>query len=135
MKTAEDFRRELGKADEEQKRVYQTVLEAQSAAIAAAKAEVLGKDVDKAARDVIAAAGYGDFFTHSTGHSIGLEVHEGPNFSSRCEEAIPAGAVLSVEPGIYLEGKYGVRIEDMILITETGCENLTPVAKELLELS
>ncbi len=124
----------LGRADARQKEVYQTVLRAQEAALQTAKGGLAGKEVDRTARDVIEAAGYGDSFTHATGHSLGLEIHESPNFSPREENPVPAGAVVSVEPGIYLEGTYGVRIEDMIVLTEDGCENLTPVAKELLEL-
>lgn len=124
----------LGKADERQKEIYHTVLRAQEAALKIAKGGIPGKEVDKAARDVIAAAGYGEYFTHSTGHSLGMEVHESPNFSPREESPVPVGAVVSVEPGIYLEGEYGVRIEDTIVLTPEGCENLTPVKKELLEL-
>ena len=124
----------LGRADEEQKRVYQTVLEAQKAAIAAVKANVTGDQVDRAARQVIENAGYADAFTHSTGHGIGLEVHESPAFSPNWKKPIPAGAVLSVEPGIYLEGRFGVRIENMVLVTPQGCRDLTPVPRDLLEL-
>ena len=120
----------IGKASDEMKQVYNTVLRAQEAALKA----VLGKDVDDAARSVIHEAGYGACFGHSTGHGIGLEVHEAPSFSPRSEGAIPAGAVLSVEPGIYLEGKFGVRIEDLVVVREGGSLNLNRSTKELLEL-
>lgn len=124
----------LGKANEEMKRVYQTVLDAQEAALKAVRAGVLGQEVDAAARNVIAAAGYGDAFGHSTGHGVGLEVHEGPAFSPAFDSAIPAGAVISVEPGIYLTGRFGVRIEDLAVVCEDGYENLNHSTKQLLEL-
>jgi len=125
----------LGKADDEMKEVYDTVLRAQLAAIEKVSAGVVGKEVDAAARDVITAAGYGECFGHSTGHGIGLCVHEAPSFSPLEERAIPAGACLSVEPGIYLPGKFGVRIEDLVVVRERECENLNRSTKELLELS
>ncbi len=124
----------LGRASDEMRKVYQTVLDAQLAAIRTVRAGVTGKAVDAAARDLIAAAGYGKAFGHSTGHGIGLMVHEAPSFSPKAEGVIPAGAVLSVEPGIYLEGSFGVRIEDLVVVTETGCENLNRTSKELLEI-
>ena len=124
----------LGKADEEMKKVYETVLLAQETALKKIKAGLTGKEIDAAARDVIAAAGYGDCFGHSLGHGIGLKVHEAPSFSPSFEEAIPAGAVMSVEPGIYLPGKFGVRIEDLVVVRETGFENLNTSSKLLLEL-
>ena len=124
----------VGKADEEMKRVYETVFSAQEAGLSAVKAGVLGKDVDLAAREVIEKAGFGQYFGHSTGHGIGLCVHEAPSFSPHSEEIIPQGAVLSVEPGIYLPGKFGVRIEDLVVVREGGCENLNRSPKELIEL-
>ena len=124
----------VGKATEEMKLVYDTVLLAQREGISAVKAGVLGKDVDFAARDVIEKAGFGQYFGHATGHGIGLVVHEAPSFSPRSEEVIPTGAVLSVEPGIYLPGKFGVRIEDLVVVTEDGCENLNESPKNLMEL-
>ncbi|MCI8399006.1 MAG: aminopeptidase P family protein [Oscillibacter sp.] len=124
----------VGYASSEMWHVYQTVLEAQAAGIAAARAGVTGKAVDAAARDVIAAAGFGAYFTHSFGHGVGVEIHEAPNASSRNEEPLPAGAVISAEPGIYIPGKLGVRIEDVIVLTEDGCRNLTKAPKELLIL-
>ena len=124
----------LGHATEEMRRVYGVVLRAQQAGIAAARAGVTGADIHKAAQDVIADAGYGDNFGHGFGHGIGLEVHEPGSASPSETEPLPVGAVLSAEPGIYLPGRFGVRIEDVIALTETGCENLTLLDKELLVL-
>ncbi len=124
----------FGKATDEMKRVYQTVFDAQAAGFAAIRAGVTGKEVDLAARKLIDDAGYQGCFGHSLGHSLGLEIHENPNYSPRSEAIIPCGAVLSVEPGIYLEGKFGVRIEDIAVVTENGYENLTKSEKSLIEL-
>lgn len=124
----------IGKATDKMRLVYNTVLAAQEAGIAAVRAGVVGKEVDKAARGVIDNAGFGTYFGHSTGHGIGLEVHEAPSFSPKEERIIPAGAVLSVEPGIYLPGEFGVRIEDLVVVRDGGCENLNHSTKELLEL-
>ncbi len=124
----------VGSATEEMERVYKTVLSAQEAGIAAARAGVPGKAVDAAARAVIAEAGYGAYFTHSFGHGVGVEIHEAPNAAASNEAPLPAGAVISAEPGIYIPGKLGVRIEDVILITPEGCRNLTKAPKELLIL-
>ncbi|MDR1693366.1 MAG: Xaa-Pro peptidase family protein [Oscillospiraceae bacterium] len=115
----------VGEATDEMRKVYRTVLAAQAAGIAVAKAGVAGREIDAAARAVITGAGYGDYFGHGFGHGVGLEVHEGPNASPSEERALPAGAVISAEPGIYLPGKFGVRIEDVVVLTETGCVNLT----------
>ncbi len=124
----------LGKASEEMRRIYNTVLEAQKAGIAAIKDGVYCKDVDAAARNIIAAAGYGDCFTHSTGHSLGLEIHESPACSPKSSDILRTGMFMTVEPGIYIENLGGVRIEDMVLITESGCEDFTASPKELIEL-
>lgn len=124
----------VGFATEEMQRIYHLVLKAQEAGIAAARAGVTGREVDGAAGPVISAAGYGSFFGHSFGHGVGVEIHEQPNASPMNDQALPAGAVISAEPGIYLPGKMGVRIEDVILLTETGCKNLTRAPKELLIL-
>jgi Xaa-Pro aminopeptidase len=124
----------IGHVTDEMRRVYDTVLAAQTAAIEAVKAGVIGRDIDKMARDIIAAAGYGDNFGHGLGHAYGIEIHESPRFSPRSGEEIPAGCLITVEPGIYLPGKFGVRIEDDILVTETGCLNLTHSPKTLIIL-
>ena len=124
----------VGYATEEMQTVYNTVLAAQKAGIAAARAGVTGREVDGAARAVIEAAGYGDYFGHSFGHGVGVEIHESPNASPMNEKPLPAGAVISAEPGIYLPGRMGVRIEDVIVLTEDGCRNLTRAPKELLVL-
>ena len=122
----------VGHATEEMRKVYDTVLQAQLAGLAASKAGVLGKDVDKAARDVIEAAGYGEYFGHGYGHSLGLEIHEAPYASPKGNVPMPAGCVCSAEPGIYLPGKFGVRIEDTAIFREDGVEILTKSPKELI---
>ena len=124
----------VGHVTEEMETVYNTVLKAQLAGIAAAKAGVTGAAVDGAARQVIADAGYGPYFGHSFGHSVGVEIHENPNATPSNSKPLPAGAVISAEPGIYLPGKLGVRIEDVIVITEQGCQDITLAPKELLIL-
>ena len=124
----------LGYATEEMKTVYNTVLKAQLAGIAASKAGATGREVDAAARDVIKEAGYGEYFGHSYGHSLGMEVHESPNCTPKNENPIPLGAVCSAEPGIYLPDKFGVRIEDVVIFEENGCRDITKSTKELLIL-
>ena len=124
----------VGYATDEMRRVYDTVLAAQRAGIAAARAGIPGRDVHAAGASVIEAAGYGPYFGHGFGHGVGLEIHEEPRASVKSKTLLPAAAVLTAEPGIYLPGKFGVRIEDMLLITEDGCRNLTAAPKELLIL-
>ena len=124
----------VGTVSPQQRRIYETVLSAQAAGIAAARAGVTGKEVDAAARAVIEAAGFGAYFTHSFGHGVGVEIHESPNASPASAGPLPAGAVISAEPGIYIPGKLGVRIEDVIRLREDGCENLTKAPKELIVL-
>ena len=124
----------VGYATDEMREVYGTVLQAQLAGIAAARAGVTGCQVDAAARDVIAAAGYGECFGHSFGHGLGIEVHERPYVGPSGKELLPAGAVISAEPGIYLPGKLGVRIEDVLILEAEGCRNITALPKELLIL-
>ena len=124
----------VGFATEEMKKVYATVLEAQLAGLAASKAGVPGKDIDGAARQLIADAGYGDYFGHGYGHSLGLEIHEAPNPNARNEEGMPVGSVASAEPGIYLPGKFGVRIEDTCIFKEDGIDILTASPKNLIIL-
>ncbi len=122
----------VGYATDEMKKVYDTVLQAQLAGIAASKAGVLGKDVDAAARKVIADAGYGEYFGHGYGHSLGMEVHESPSPSPRGERIMEENMIASAEPGIYLPGKFGVRIEDVVIFKEDGCENITHSPKNLI---
>lgn len=124
----------VGQPTEEMAQVYHTVLNAQLAGIAAAKAGVTGRAVDAAARKVIEDAGYGPYFSHSFGHSLGLEIHEAPNAAPSSEVLFPAGAVISAEPGIYIPGKFGVRIEDVLFLSEDGCEDITASPKELIVL-
>ena len=124
----------VGSVTDEMRQVYDTVLQAQLAGIAAARAGATGKAVDGAARDIIRQAGYGPCFGHSFGHSVGVEIHEGPNATPSNDKPLPAGAVISAEPGIYLPGKLGVRIEDVLYLTPEGCQNLTLAPKELVIL-
>ena len=122
----------VGYATEEMKLIYNTVLEAQLAGLAISKAGVPGKDIDAAARKVITDAGYGAYFGHGYGHSLGLEIHEGPNPNPGNPEPMPENAVASAEPGIYLPGKFGVRIEDVTVVKADGCENITHSPKNLI---
>lgn len=124
----------LGSVSDEQRKVYDTVLQAQLAGIAAAKAGVRGNEVDKVARDIIYAAGYEGRFGHGLGHSLGIEIHEDPRFSPKCTDEIKAGMMMTVEPGIYLPGQFGCRIEDTVIIAEGGCEPLPKSPKELMVL-
>lgn len=124
----------LGYVSEKMDKVYHTVLEAQLAGIAATKAGVAGREMDAAARNVINAAGFEGCFGHSYGHSLGLLIHEGPYANTRNDKPMPAGAVVSAEPGIYIPDEFGVRIEDVTVITETGCEILTKSPKNLIIL-
>ncbi len=122
----------VGYATEEMKTVYDTVLKAQLAGIAATRAGVLGRDIDNAARQVIVDVGYGDYFGHGYGHSLGMEVHEAPNCNPKGETAMQVNMITSAEPGIYLPGKFGVRIEDLVIFTADGCENITQSPKNLI---
>ena len=122
----------VGYATEEMQMVYNTVLEAQLAGLAVTKAGVPGKDIDGAARKVISDAGYGAYFGHGYGHSLGLEIHESPSPNARNDQPMPLHAVASAEPGIYLPGKFGVRIEDCVIYTEDGYENLATSPKNLI---
>ena len=122
----------LGYATEEMRKVYDTVLKAQLAGIAATKAGVTGKEIDAAARQVIADAGYGAYFGHGYGHCIGMECHEMPSCSPGGLREMEVNMVSSAEPGIYLPGKFGVRIEDLVIIKADGCENITRSPKNLM---
>ncbi|HET7052484.1 MAG TPA: aminopeptidase P family protein [Solirubrobacterales bacterium] len=111
--------------------VYETVLDAQAAALDAVAAGIGGEALDGVARERIAAAGYGDRFGHGLGHGVGLEVHEAPRVSPRSEDVLAAGEVVTIEPGVYLPGELGVRIEDLVVVTEEGCRNLSSLPKGL----
>jgi Xaa-Pro aminopeptidase len=119
-----------GELDPEARAVYEVVREAQQAALDAIRAGVKGEDVDSAARKVIDDAGHGEYFGHALGHGVGLEVHEGPRLSQRSEDVLAPGEVVTVEPGIYLPGKLGVRIEDLVVVTEGGLRNLSALPKD-----
>ena len=124
----------MGKADEKQKEMYGIVLRAQRAALELIRAGLPGSRVDREAREIIEKAGYGDCFGHGLGHSVGLYIHEEPRLSPSDDTILEPGMIETVEPGIYVPGFGGVRIEDMVAVTEDGCENLTRSPKELLEL-
>ena len=122
-----------GRISPKLERIYGVVLNAQQAAIEAVRPGAVMHDVDAAARNVIAEAGYGKRFGHSLGHGIGLEIHEGPRLAQNEYRPLKAGMVITIEPGIYLPGWGGVRIEDDLLVTRDGCEVLTTVPKELVD--
>ncbi len=124
----------VGAIDERQKTVYNTVLKAQEESIKAIKAGVVCRDIDKIARDIIYSNGFEGCFGHGLGHSVGIDIHENPCFNMRCETVLKEGTVMTVEPGIYLENNFGVRIEDMVYTTADGCENLTASQKQLIVL-
>ena len=114
--------------------VYNTVLEAQQSAIKQVKADMTGIQVDKIARNIIKKAGYEENFTHSLGHGIGLEIHENPHVSPKIKNSIPKDAVITIEPGIYLENSFGIRIEDMVLVEGKKAKNLTRLSKKIEDL-
>ena len=124
----------VGSVSDEQRTVYNTVLKAQLAAIQAMKAGEICCDMDKVARDIIYGAGYEGCFGHGLGHSVGIAIHEMPVCNPRCSEKLESGMIMTVEPGIYLENKFGVRIEDMVFIREDGCDVLTKSEKNLIVL-
>ena len=125
----------IGKADAEMRRLYETVLAAQKAVLEVISVSKANFEMDKIARDIIDNAGYKGTFGHSLGHGVGLEIHEDPNLSPRDNGlTLVPGNVVTVEPGIYIEGKYGCRIEDMVIITADGAEDITGSAKELIEI-
>ncbi|HET9696322.1 MAG TPA: M24 family metallopeptidase, partial [Terriglobales bacterium] len=124
----------VGKPSPEARRMYQAVLDAQLAGIDAVRAGATAGDVDYACRSTLKRAKLDRFFTHSTGHGVGLEIHESPRLARNVEQELEAGMVVTIEPGVYVEGKGGIRIEDMVAVTETGCDVLTPTTKELIVL-
>ncbi len=124
----------VGRAGREERRWYAAVLEAQLAAIATVKAGATAGDVDEAARRVLRRAKLDQYFTHSTGHGVGLEIHEPPRLGKSQTEELQAGMIVTIEPGVYIPGRGGIRIEDMVLVTASACEVLTPVVKEFAEI-
>ncbi len=124
----------LGTPEPEARKVYDIVLEAHLRALDAARPGMTGKALDAIARGVIEAAGYGNYFAHSLGHGVGLQIHEWPSVSFRTEDVLPEGAVITIEPGIYLAGRFGVRIEDMALLGPDSAESLTRSPKQLIQL-
>jgi len=124
----------LGPPKPNERDTYNAVLEAQEAAVKAVGAGVSCAEVDEAARGVLRREGLAEAFTHSTGHGVGLEIHEPPRVGVGQSTRLQAGMVVTIEPGVYLEGQYGIRIEDMVAVTATGCEVLTPASKALIEL-
>jgi Xaa-Pro aminopeptidase len=124
----------LGKASHEELAVYDAVLEAQEAGVAAVRPGVTTGDVDEAARSVLRRVGLDEYFSHSTGHGVGLEIHEGPRLAKEQQQVLEAGMVVTIEPGVYMPGKFGVRIEDMVLVTAKGGEILTPSVKAWTQL-
>jgi len=124
----------MGKAQSDERDVYDAVLEAQEAAVSAVAAGVTAGEVDEAARSVLRRAGLDSWFTHSTGHGVGLEIHEGPRLASKQTQRLEPGMVITIEPGVYMPGRFGLRIEDMVLVTAKGREILTPSVKAWIEL-
>lgn len=124
----------MGRALAEERDAYDAVLEAQEAGVAAVRAGVTAGEVDEAARSVLRRVGLDKWFSHSTGHGVGLEIHEGPRLATKQTQRLEAGMVVTIEPGIYMPGKFGVRIEDMVLVTAKGGEILTPSTKAWIEL-
>jgi Xaa-Pro aminopeptidase len=124
-----------GEIADVERAIYDKVLEAQEAALAAVRPGPIGRDIDAVARAIIDAAGHAEHFGHGLGHGVGLEIHEGPRLSKQGEVALRPGMVVTVEPGIYVPGGVGVRIEDLVAVTEDGCEVLNGLPKDLLTVS
>lgn len=122
----------LGKVSAKQKEIYEIVLQAQKAGCGALSPGLSCRDADKTCRDIISGQGYGDFFGHGTGHGLGLEVHEAPTLNPKSNEELKAGMVVTVEPGIYIPKEFGVRIEDLAIISDSGIINLVKAEKELI---
>jgi Xaa-Pro aminopeptidase len=124
----------MGRASREERAAYDAVLEAQQAAVDAVKPGATCGEVDEAARSVLRQAGLARYFTHSTGHGVGLEIHESPRVAARQETQLQPGMTITIEPGVYLPGRFGIRIEDMVAVTATGHRVLTPVTKDWIEI-
>jgi Xaa-Pro aminopeptidase len=124
----------VGNATAEARRIYDAVLASQLEAIHAVRPGVKVGQVDGAARKTLQKKGLAKYFTHSTGHGVGLEIHEAPRVAKGQQEVLRPGMVITIEPAVYLPGQWGVRIEDMVVVTEQGCDVLTPTQKELIEV-
>ncbi len=124
----------VGRASADARRVYQAVQQAQQSAVDAVRPGISVGEIDYAARKSLKRSGLARYFTHSTGHGVGLEIHEAPRLAAGQAEMLRPGMVITIEPGVYIPGKWGVRIEDMVVVTEDGCEVLTPTSKELVEI-
>lgn len=124
----------VGQPNRRAKRFYQAIRDSQQAAVEAVQPGIAVGEVDRAARNVLKKTGLGRYFTHSTGHGVGIEIHEAPRVASGQTELLRPGMVITIEPGAYVPGQWGVRIEDMVVVTERGCEVLTPTSKELISL-
>jgi len=124
----------LGRPTSSERATYESLLEAQQSAVAAVAAGIRCSEVDEAARAVLRRAGLAEAFTHSTGHGLGLEIHEPPRIGAGESTRLFDGMVITIEPGVYLPGRFGIRIEDMVAVTRTGAEVLTPAPKALIEL-
>lgn len=124
----------VGQPTDKMKRVYDIVLKAQLAAISAVKAGIKGCDLDRVARDIIASEGYRNQFGHSLGHGVGADIHEQPYAAKSYQGELPENSIVTIEPGIYIENEFGVRIEDFVIVKNDGCENMTKAPKELIIL-
>ena len=124
----------VGEPSEKMKRVYDIVLKAQLAALDAVKAGITGRELDKIARDIISAEGFGEQFGHSLGHGVGVEIHEPPYAAKSYDKPLPENSIVTVEPGIYIENEFGVRIEDFVIVKNDGCVNMTKAPKQLIVL-
>ena len=124
----------VGAATAEARRIYDAVLAAQMEAIAVVRPGIKVEQVDRAARKTLQKKGLGKYFTHSTGHGVGLEIHEAPRVAKGQQEILQPGMVITIEPGVYLSGQWGVRIEDMVVVTEQGCDVLSPTQKDFIEV-
>lgn len=124
----------VGEPSEKMVRVYDVVYEAQLKALATVRAGITGSELDLSARRFIEDAGFGECFGHSLGHGVGMEIHEHPAASSKSEDLLSENMIVTIEPGIYLPGEFGVRIEDFVVVTEKSCENLTKCPKKMIIL-
>jgi len=124
----------VGRPSAEARGVYQAVKQAQQAAVDAVKPGIAVNEIDRTARKSLQNSDLAEYFTHSTGHGVGLEIHEAPRLAAGQGEVLRAGMVITIEPGVYVPGKWGVRIEDLVVVTERGCEVLTSTSKELVAI-